>query len=64
LLKSNKQASANALKELIVELKDNEAKKFLVNLVMKQQKQSGMKRLPLSHSLEIREIVQFDLITR
>jgi hypothetical protein len=46
-VRENQQIQSNALKDVMVEVKDNEAKKFLVNLMMKQQKKSsGFKKIP------------------
>jgi hypothetical protein len=41
----NRQTPANALKDLLIEWKDSEAKKFLISVIMKQQKKAaGFKR--------------------
>jgi hypothetical protein len=46
-IRANKEAPPPALKELMSEHKDNENKKFLANLMLKQQKKSsGFKKIP------------------
>jgi hypothetical protein len=42
----NRSAAVNALKEFLAEIKENEPKKFIVNLMMKQQKKPAFKKIP------------------